>query len=303
MARDGTYKRGMALIFAAGVLWSLMGLAIRLIGPAGTWQILFYRSLGAAPVLFLLVSKTSGGKPFAAIGAAGWPGLVGGLGLVFAFAGAIFSMQTTSIANAVFLFGAAPLITATLALLFLGETARPATWVAIALATIGIFVMMREGLHLGVGLGSFAALASAAGFAAFTVTLRWGRLNDMIPAVLIGASLAIIVSALVIVLRGESLTLPPRSIAIAMLMGVFLIGGGMMLYTTGSRAVPAAECNLLSMVEILLSPVWVWLILNETATRSTLLGGAVLMSAIALNALSGIGRAYYLPRRKKRERA
>ena len=229
--------------------------------------------------------------------------LIGGLGLVFAFAGAIFSMQATTIANAVFLFAAAPLITAVMAWLLLGEAARPATWVAIAIAAVGMFVMVREGLQLGAGWGNFAALASAAGFAAFTVTLRWGRLTDMIPAVLIGACLSIIAASLIIGLRGESFALPSRAIAIAMAMGAALIGGGMVLFTTGSRAVPAAEIGLLSMVEIMLAPVWVWLFLGETTSSGTLIGGAILLLAITINALSGMRRPGYLPRRKKRERA
>ncbi len=291
MAFNVTYRRGVALVIAAGMVWSLNGLALRLVGPAGTWQVLFYRSLGMVPVLFLLLGATSDGRRIAAIRASGWPGLIGGLGLVFAFAGAIFSMQTTTIANAVFLFAAAPLITAVMAWLLLGETARAATWVAIAIAVVGIFVMVREGLQLGAGSGNLAALASAAGFAAFTVTLRWGRLNDMIPAVLIGACLSIIVAALVIGVRGESFALPQRAIVIAMLMGAALIGGGMMLYITGSRSVPAAEIGLLSMVEVVLAPVWVWLFLDETTSAGTLAGGAILLLALAMNALSGMRRA------------
>ena len=291
MAFNVTYRRGVALVIAAGLVWSLNGLALRLVGPAGTWQVLFYRSLGMVPVLFLLLGATSDRSRIAAIRAAGWPGLIGGLGLVFAFAGAIFSMQTTTIANAVFLFAAAPLITAVMAWLLLGETARAATWVAIVIAVVGIFVMVREGLQLGAGVGNLAALASAAGFAAFTVTLRWGRLNDMIPAVMIGACLSIIGAALVIGVRGESFALPQRAIVIAMLMGAALIGGGMKLYITGSRSVPAAEIGLLSMVEVVLAPVWVWLFLDETTSAGTLAGGAILLFALAINALSGMRRA------------
>ena len=64
----------------------------------------------------------------------------------------------------------------------------------------------------------------------------------------------------------------------------------MVLYTLGSRVVPAAELTLLSMVEVMLGPVWVWLFLNETATTGTFVGGAILLAAIAGNALSGARR-------------
>ncbi|WP_347311170.1 DMT family transporter [Defluviimonas sp. SAOS-178_SWC] len=282
------YRRGVILVFAAAVLWSLMGLAIRLMGDAGTWQVLFYRSLGLVPVLFVVIWHRSGGLPFARIRKAGWPGLVGGTGLVFAFSGAIFAIQTTTVANAVFLFAAAPLMTAVMAWLLLKEPVRPATWGAIALAGIGMFVMVREGLAIGAGIGNLAALLSSVGFAAFTITLRWGRLGDMLPAVLIGGTLSILVAAGVIAARGESFALPLRSIGIAMLMGVVLLGLGMAIYTAGSRVVPAAEIGLLSMAEVMLSPVWVWLFLGESASAGTFAGGAVLLTAIGLNAATGM---------------
>lgn len=288
MGSEIGYRRGMTLVVGAAVLWSLMGLAIRLMGEAGTWQILFYRSLGLVPVLFVVILRRSGGRPLSRIRAAGWPALIGGTGLVFAFAGAIFAIQATTVANAVFLFSATPLMTAVMAWLLLEEPVRPATWVAIAAAGVGIFVMVREGLAIGAGLGNLAALLSASGFAAFTITLRWGRLGDMLPAVLIGGVLSAVVAAAVISARGESFALSPGAVAIALFMGAVLLGLGMAIYTAGSRVVPAAEIGILSMAEVMLAPVWVWLFLNEGASAGTFLGGAVLLGAIALNALTGM---------------
>ncbi|MCB2110583.1 MAG: DMT family transporter [Defluviimonas sp.] len=282
------YRQGVVLVVAAAVLWSLLGLAIRLMGDAGTWQVLFWRSLGLVPVLFAVLHRRSGGHPLARIRAAGLPGLAGGTGLVFAFAGAIYAIQATTVANAVFLFAAAPLITAVLAWLVLKEPVRPATWIAIAIAALGMFVMVREGLAIGAGAGNVAALLSAAGFAAFTVTLRWGRLSDMLAAVLIGGVMSILIASLAIWLRGESFGLPLRSALIAMAMGAVLLGGGMAIYTAGSRAVPAAEIGILAMAEVMLSPVWVWLVLGEWASAATFAGGSILMVAIAFNALSGM---------------
>jgi len=280
-----SHWQGMVLVFAGGLVWSLNGLLLRLVGDAGTWQVLFYRSLGMAPVLLLWISMASGGRSISAIRAAGWSGVIGGLGLVFAFAGSIYSMQATTIANAVFLFAAAPLITAALARPILGERVRPITKGAIALALVGIFLMVREGLAVGAGWGNVAALISASGFSAFTLTLRWARLSDATPAILVGAALACVVAALVIWTRGESLTLPLRGWGIAMAMGAVTITGGMALFTTGARAIPASEAGLLALTEVMLAPFWVWLFWNETTSRDTLIGGAVLLAALILNAL------------------
>ena len=283
-----SYRAGVVLVLLAGLLWSTMGLVIRLI-DAGTWQILFWRSLGLVPVLLLVIALRARGATLARVRAAGFTGLVGGVALVVAFAGAIYAIQATTVANAVFLFAASPLLTALLSRVVLGEAVRAATWGAIALAGVGMYLMVREGLALGAGLGNLAALLSAAGFAVFSLTLRRGRAGDMLPAVMIGGVLSILVAAAVLLATGEPIVLPARDIALSMAMGAVILGGGMAAYTTGSRAVPAAELTLLTMLEVLMAPVWVFLILGETASAGTFLGGAVLLAAILINAFSGFG--------------
>jgi drug/metabolite transporter (DMT)-like permease len=57
------------------------------------------------------------------------------------------------------------------------------------------------------------------------------------------------------------------------------------LFTTGARAIPASEAGLLALTEVMLAPFWVWLFWNETTSRDTLIGGAVLLAALILNAL------------------
>ena len=84
---------------------------------------------------------------------------------------------------------------------------------------------------------------------------------------------------------------PLRDIAIASGMGAVMLGGGMVLYTLGSRVVPAAEATLLTIIEVMLGPFWVWLVLGETASTNTLIGGGFLIGAVALNALTGVRRA------------
>lgn len=283
-----SYRKGVLLVALAAFLWSLMALVIRLIGDVGTWQILFWRSVGMVPVLLAFIAWRSGGHPFYALRRAGIAGAVGGFGLVFAFAGAIYAYQETSVANAAFLFAAAPLITAALAWPILKEPVRTATWIAIAFALVGIAVMVREGLAAGAMAGNLAALASAFGFAAFTITLRWGRLGDMLPAVVIGGFFAILVGGAVISTSGESVVVDLHDLALSLAMGVLLLGGGMVAYTLGSRSVPAADLALLTMIEVLFAPVWVWLFLGETVASGTLTGGALLLAALAFNALTGL---------------
>jgi DME family drug/metabolite transporter len=284
------YGTGVALVFVAGIVWSTQGLIFRQITEAGTWSVLFWRSVGMLPVLLGFLAWRAKGVPFGLIRKVGFAGAMGGLGLVMAFAGAIYSIQATTIANAVFLFAASPFFTAILAWLILREEVRPATWAAIALAMVGIFIMVREGLAAGAMAGNVAALISALGFAIFTITLRWGRLSDMLPAVVLGGIFSIIAGALVAGQLDQPLLVPLADILYAMGMGAVTLAGGMVLYTLGSRVIPAAEAALLSNVEVMLAPIWVWLFLGETASTGTFVGGAVLMVAVIFNALSGARR-------------
>jgi len=290
------YGNGVALVVLAGVLWSAEGLSLRYIAVAGTWAVLFWRSVGMVPVLFATIALTSGGHPLVRLRRVGVAGVIGGLGLVFAFAGAIYAIQATTVANAVFLFAASPFLTAILGWLILYESVRRATVVAIAVAGVGMFIMVREGLAAGALAGNVAALLSALGFSAFTITLRWGRLADMMPAVVLGGVFSMAVAAVVLALSGAPLLLVPLAdIAISLAMGALLLANGMALYTLGSRVIPAAELTLLSLVEVLLAPVWVWLVLGETASPGTFVGGAIVLLAVAGNALSGMRRKPLAP--------
>jgi drug/metabolite transporter (DMT)-like permease len=285
-----SYVNGVILVLLAGVFWSSMGIGIRLIEEANVWQILLYRSSALAAFLFVIISFRSGNKPIRAIRKAGIAGAIGGVGLVVAFAGGIYALQTTSVANAMFLFAAAPFLAAFLGWIILRENVRKATWIAMLVAMVGIAIMVLNGMSAGRLVGNLSAILSAAGFAMFTIALRWGKLEDMMPAVFLAGIFALVTSALVCWFEGFSFTIPANDIAVALALGVFQVGLGLTIFTIGSKVVPAAELALLSMTEVLLGPFWVWLFLGETADFYTLAGGAVLMLAIAGNALSGLRR-------------
>ena len=281
------YGTGVICVVVAGTLWSLMGLALRQIDDASVWAILFWRSVGMVPVLAAYIAWSSHGRLLQAIRSVGIAGTIGGAGLVVAFAGAIYAIQSTTIANAVFLFTASPFVAAILGWILLSEQVRPATWAAIALAIVGMFIMVREGLAIGAMRGNIAALLSAAGFGAFSVALRWGKLSDMTPAILLGGVFSIIVAAIVLILQGQPIIVSPHDMILSMAIGAVVLASGLSLYTLGSRVIPAADLTLISMVEVMLAPIWVWLFLNETASVNTFIGGAILLLAVAFNALSG----------------
>ncbi|MCR9057011.1 MAG: DMT family transporter [Rhodobacteraceae bacterium] len=281
------HKYGVLFVFAAGVLWSTVGLGIRMMEEAVVWQILLYRSISMSLFLYVVIRVRSGESPFVQVRRLGFPSVFAGLSLVAAYSGGIYSIQNTSVANAMLLFATAPFMAAVLGWIVLREPVRVATWVAIAVAIGGIAIMVADQSGSIVLKGSLAALGSAFGFAVFTVALRWGRTGEMLPSVFLSGLFAAFVTYGICQLSGLSVSLGIRDGAISMGMGVFQVGAGLILYTLGSRSLPAAELALLSLAEVLLGPVWVWLFLGETASPNTLIGGTVLLAAIAGNAISG----------------
>lgn len=283
-------RRGILLVFMAGVLWSTVGIGIRLIEDAQVWQILLYRSISLTAFLYIVIRLRSNRGPLHQIRETGIPAVIAGLSLVGAYAGGIYSIQTTSVANALLLFATAPFMAAILGWIVLREPVRRATWFAIVFATIGIGIMVSDKASGGALIGSLAAIGSAFGFAVFTVALRWGRTGEMLPAVFLSGIFAIVITAAICIASGLPLILSTADGSISLVMGVCQVGAGLVLYTLGSRNLPAAELTLLSLAEVLLAPLWVWIFLSETPTDHTLLGGFVLLTAIAGNALSGARR-------------
>jgi drug/metabolite transporter (DMT)-like permease len=285
-ARDPLYLRGVVMVMIAGSFWSLGGILYRLVEAAGPWQVLTYRSAALVVTLGLVLLVRYRGRVFAQFRQAGWPAVIGGACLSFAFTGWIFALEHTTVANGVFILAAAPLATAVLAWIVLREALGAATWVAMVVALIGIGVMVAGGFRSGALFGNLMALMSMSGFCGFAVALRVGRAGDMLPAAFWAGLFVAVFSAF---MAGD-LAVSGRDFSIGAVMGVVQIGCGMMLFTTGSRHVPAAELALLALTEVILSPIWVWLWIGEIPSLATLAGGAIVLAAIVGRASSGLRR-------------
>ena len=280
-----THTHSLLLVFTAGILWSTVGLGIRLIQEADVWQILLYRSVSLTIFLFIVIRMRSSDTPLIQVRHAGLRGVIAALSLVVAYAGGIYALQTTSVANAMLLFAAAPFLAAVLGWGILRERVHSGTWTAICFAIVGIGIMVSNQTFGGSLKGSFAALGSALGFAAFTVTLRWGKESEMLPSVFLSGIFGVVITAAICMGLGLPLAISLQDSGISIGMGVFQVGAGLVLYTLGSKALPAVELTLMSLAEVLLAPLWVWLLLGETVASNTLAGGCVLLGAIAGNAI------------------
>lgn len=289
-----SYKSGAALILLAGLIWSSQGVILRQITSAEAWAVMAWRSVGLVATLAVYISYKSQGQLWGALASVRRSGWLGALGLVLAFGGAIYALQATSIASAVVLFAAAPLFAAVIGWAAMGERVAPPTWAAIAAAILGIAVMVGGQIETRAIWGNIAAIICAFGFGAFTVSLRAAHTHlradvGHFPIVLLGGAISIVVGAGLAAAAGQDLTPPAREIGIALFMGAFTLAGGMILFTLGTRAVPAAAATLLAQIEVILGPLWVWLLMGEAFSRATALGGAIVLAALVFNVLATRG--------------
>lgn len=291
------YVRGVVMVLMAGTVWSMMGLGVRYIDNASSLQILFYRSMGIIPVLLLYLAIRHRGGIGQAFRQMNRTAVLGSFALVFAFGGSIVSLKETTVANAVFLLATAPFFAAVLGRVILGEKVRAATWITIFVGSIGVAIMVYDGLSAGKLLGNAAALLCAMSFAVFTIAMRASRGGETTPAVLLGGIWASIAAGIATWMAGEPLILSLHDAAIALALGFGSVGLGLVLYTLGSRKIPAAESTLLALTEVVFSPIWVWIAFGETAGRLTLVGGTILLAALTGNALTGVVRERRLARK------
>ncbi len=278
------------MLLLAGTVWSTMGLGVRFMENASPLQILLYRSLGMIPALAIFIAIRHGGRLDRALGQVGTPTILGSLALVFAFGGSIVSLKETTVANAVFLLATAPFFAAVLGRIVLGEKVRLATWITIFVGSFGVAIMVYDGLSAGKLVGNLAGLVCALFFAIFTIAMRSEKNGDSVVAVLLGGIYASIAAGIATYVAGQPLVLSVHDMAVAVALGIGALGFGLVLYTLGSRHVPAAESTLLAMTEVVLSPIWVWLLFGETAGGLMLIGGGILLAALVGNAITGVIR-------------
>lgn len=286
VAGGNRYGAGVVLLLAAGGCLSFGGLMVRHIEAADGWQILFYRSVGMAAMLLALLAMQYRGRVDVPFRSMGWGGLIAGLSLALSMITYLFALILTTVANAMFVISTAPLFVALLGWLLLRERVGLFTWLAIALAIGGIGLMFADGVAGGHARGLIIAVVCTATFAVMVVVLRRHRGVNMLPALIVAAGLAAAAAAAI----AGDLAVSRHDMLLSLAMGALQVGAGNALISAGTRHVPAAEASLLLLTEVILSPIWVWLVISETPSDIALVGGLIVFGAVAAQTIAGVRR-------------
>src|SRR5204863_19556 len=193
----------------------------------------------------------------------------------------IFSLAHTSVANTLILMCTGPYVAGLLGWLLLGERVALRTWFTMGIALAGAVVMVSNSYGRGAIVGDVLAIVMASSFAVATVLVRRHPEIQMAPA----AALATTLTALVALPFAEPFTTPPRDLFLLAFFGVGQFGAGFLLFMTGARLIPVAESSLIGMLEVVLGPLWVWLVLSERPDAASVIGGALILAALFANTL------------------
>ena len=278
------------VVLFAGLLWSFGPYVVRHIDqPAQVpWQYLFTRGIVIFTLLNFYLFVEEGSTFYKNYLKVGISGLIGGIGLGTAMITFIWSITHTSAAITLLCLAAMPFITALLGFLFLREKVSINVWFAIVVAAIGIAIMALGKTSEGSLFGLLFGLISATGFSVFSVSLRWRKETPKFTTVSIAGLFCAAVSLAVIAINDGNFLSSSHN------QGLFAIHGtlvclGLILYSVGSKALPAAELTLLSLTEIIGGIFWVWLPIlgiNEVPTNSTIIGGFLIFISIIYYSLT-----------------
>ena len=277
-------KLAIPIVLFAGMLWSFGPLVVRYMDSPNLapWQYIFGRGLTIFILLNLYLFFEEGKNFYKNYYKIGISGIVGGSGLGVAMITFIYSITNTSAAVTLLCLAAMPFFTALLAFLFLRERISLNVWISIIIASAGILIMAIGNTGEKSLIGFVFGLTSSIGFSVFSVSLRWRKETPKFTTVAFAGLFCFVFASIMILSTGQVFFSTSYNSSLFSLHG-FLVCSGLILYSIGSKAIPAAELTLLSLTEVVGGIFWVWLPIlgiHEVPSTNTIIGGFFLFVSL-----------------------
>lgn len=283
-------KIAIPVVLFSGLIWSFGPLVVRYMSEPQLviWQYIFARGLTIFILLNLYLFFEEGPNFYKNYFRIGFSGIIGGSGLGIAMVTFIYSITNTSAAVTLLCLAAMPFFTALLGFLFLKEKISLNVWIAILIATLGIIIIAFGNTEKNSLLGLIFGMTSSIGFSVFSVSLRWRKETPKFTTVAFAGFFCVALSTIFILNNGLNFFSSSYNGVMFSLHGT-LVCMGLILYSIGSKAIPAAELTLLSLTEVIGGIFWIWLPLfgvNEIPSANTVIGGFFLFMSIIYYSLT-----------------
>ncbi len=273
------HLKGILLVLAATILFSLSGIFVRLLTVADPWRISFYRAGSMTIAILAFLAVLYGRQTWQRFAKLDRRALLA-VSLFFGVGSTLYilAVSRTSVANVSCLAATAPVFAAVLAWLLLGERSGVRELLGTGVALFGIYLIFRDQIGIGDQFGNIVALVVAFAFAGQTVVLRKYRATDVLPAICIGGLMVFAAMPL----SGDDFAVDLHDLLLMLVMGVVQLALPIVLYVRAARYVPAMSMTLISLLDVVFNPLWAWLGVGEAPSASAIAGGGFIVAAVLL---------------------
>lgn len=271
----------IAVLVGASLIFSTGALFVRGLDDADAWTTVFWRSLSASVSLLLLIVWRERSNTTRAIIGIGLPGCAVAASFTVASIALVVALSRTSTAIVLVIFALGPLAAAIMAWILIGERVRSYTWVAIAVTVAGVAYMVSGPGAGGSTTGALIALLIPISFGFGTVMIRRHSEVAMAPAMLV----ATLISAIVSLPFADPFGVSRHDLLLLLAFGFAQLGVGLAIFSVGAARAPATDVALLSMIEPIMGPIWVWMFMDEYPGVPALTGGSAVFLALVAHTL------------------
>jgi len=268
-------RRGVLLVLLATVLWSLAGLFARLLAHLDLWTVMGWRALfGAISIAVVGLIEYARGRLSNPFGFGPLSPLVVALAMI-AISAYTAAVMTTTIADVMVIYATLPFVAAAIGFLVNGERVAPRTLIAAGFALGGIVIIAASGLGSGRLLGQALSMLMTLAFAGMIVLQRRQPGASMIAVNCLGA----LGSGLFGLLNSPLQPIGLYDLGVLFVFGLTTIGLAFVIFMEGAKSIPSAEAGLISLLDVVLGPIWVFIAFDENPGLATILGAMIVLAA------------------------
>ncbi|MES2978875.1 MAG: DMT family transporter [Pseudomonadota bacterium] len=285
-----THSRAVLVMIAVTLMWSIAGVVTRHLEQAQSFEVTFWRSFFTLISLLIILPLFQGRAVFSGIAKGGRWLWVSGICWSVMFTAFMVALTLTTVANVLVTLALGPFLTALLARVAIGHKIPLRTWLAIIAAGAGIAWMFGGQASAGSGevlagtlVALFVPIAGAINWTVVQRSQQHGAKVDLVPAVMVGA----FISSAVTLPLALPFAASAHDVALLALLGLVQLAIPCALSVRVAGVLKAPEVSLLGLLEVIFGILLAWLGANEVPGASVLVGGAMVIGALALNELIG----------------
>ena len=276
-------QKGSLLAFVAVMFITPDSLFIR-ISNIDTWGLVFYRGIIPFLSVFFVMLIIYKFNFFKILLNSGYHGIIYIATFSITNITFVVSIQNTNVANTLVMIATAPMLSAILSTILLKETSDKKTWISVIVTFAAILYIFFDSLKLGNFYGDILGFITAIGLAVGAITIRSAKSKNLVPAAVVG-KLFVAIFALFFI---ESFALTENDLIIVPLMCILCVAIPFVLVTIAPRFISAPEVNLFFLLEVIIGPIWVWMIIKERPSIETIIGGIVIIVTIAVHSYQAL---------------